>query len=417
MKAHHKVAALVFAAVALTLGACKGVDLAALQGKATSLVEKYKPQLEAGLGTVKGLLEKADGLPKDLPVVGGLVEKLKGQSGQLDKVKGLLDGLPGEVAAAAKSGKGEEDIHKLLAGVDSQVKQGLDETTAALEESKKAVEAAEGEAKAAAVKAAVAGLGESVGAPLAAQTAKVDEALGKAKAFPEGTAGAADLVTALTALKAEADKAKATLDGTAAKVEAAGADAAAAQAAIDTTTSEVSAATKKLEAELPALLEKLAALSAAPVPFAKALSTGVEVKGNPAGIESQLIGFIEDAARPVDKTTWFNFDRLTFEQGSAKLDLEASKEQLANIVAILTAFPNVTLKIGGYTDNTGSAAANKKVSQQRADAVKKVLVEAGIPKERLEAEGYGPEHPVCEANDTEDCRAQNRRIAVRVTAK
>ena len=45
------------------------------------------------------------------------------------------------------------------------------------------------------------------------------------------------------------------------------------------------------------------------------------------------------------------------------------------------------------------------------------LIEAGIAKERLEAEGYGPEFPVCAANDTPECKAQNRRIAVRVTAK
>ena len=36
---------------------------------------------------------------------------------------------------------------------------------------------------------------------------------------------------------------------------------------------------------------------------------------------------------------------------------------------------------------------------------------------RLEAEGYGAEHPVCAANDTDECKAQNRRIALRVTAK
>ncbi|HRE89503.1 MAG TPA: OmpA family protein [Myxococcota bacterium] len=418
MKGHHKFAVLMCAAVALTLATgCKGVDVAALQAKATGLVEKYKPQLETGLNTAKELLAKAEGLPKDLPVVGGLVDKIKGQAGNLDKVKGLLDGLPGQVATAAKDGKGETEITKLLGEVETQAQTGLTEATAALAESNKAVAEAEVEAKKLEVKSGVEKLGESVGAPLAAQVAKLEELLAKAKALPGDNVAAAEIVAGLEVLKGEADKAKATLDGAAKKVEEAGADLIAAQAAVEQTTTEVTAATKTLETELPKFEEKLAALAAAPADFAKALSTGFEVKGAASGIESQLIAFVEDATKVVDKTTWFNFDRLTFQTGSAALDLEASKEQLANMVEILKAFPTVKLKVGGYTDNTGSAEANKKISQQRADAVVAALVEAGIAKERLEAEGYGPEHPVCEANDTEECRAQNRRIAVRVTEK
>ena len=45
------------------------------------------------------------------------------------------------------------------------------------------------------------------------------------------------------------------------------------------------------------------------------------------------------------------------------------------------------------------------------------LVAAGVEKGRLEAEGYGQEHPVCPANDTEECKAQNRRIDVNVQAR
>ena len=150
--------------------------------------------------------------------------------------------------------------------------------------------------------------------------------------------------------------------------------------------------------------------------FMKKLASGFELKGNENGIESQLVAFIEDAARPVDKTTWFNFDRLLFETGSAQINMEKSKDQLANMVEIMKAFPNVAIKVGGYTDNTGSAAVNKKLSQDRADAVVKYLTAAGIDKTRMAAEGYGPEHPVA-SNDTEEGRAQNRRIAVRVTKK
>ena len=75
------------------------------------------------------------------------------------------------------------------------------------------------------------------------------------------------------------------------------------------------------------------------------------------------------------------------------------------------------LTIGGYTDNTGSAAANTTLSQQRADNVMRALIGIGIEKTRFTAEGYGSQFPACAANDTDACKAQNRRIAVRVTKK
>ncbi|MEZ4359045.1 MAG: OmpA family protein [Kofleriaceae bacterium] len=154
-----------------------------------------------------------------------------------------------------------------------------------------------------------------------------------------------------------------------------------------------------------------------PMPFARTLASGVEIKGAADGVEGQLLAFIEDAGRAVDKTTWFNFDRLTFQTGKAELDLDKSREQLANISEILKAFPAVTLKIGGYTDNVGQPQANLKLSGDRAQAVVAALVAAGVAKERVEGEGYGAEHPVCPANDTEACRAKNRRIAVSVRSK
>jgi outer membrane protein OmpA-like peptidoglycan-associated protein len=199
------------------------------------------------------------------------------------------------------------------------------------------------------------------------------------------------------------------------------------EALLTSTTTELGNGVSKLgtdlanaEKEVGALEEAAKQLAAAPPAtgdFAEKLSTGFELKGAATGIESQLVAFLKDAARPVDKDTWWNFDRLTFAAGGADLDLATSKDQLTNIAEILKAFPAATLKIGGYTDNTGAADANKKISQARADAVVKELVALGVDAKRLAAEGYGPEYPVCAANDTDECKAQNRRIAVRVTAK
>jgi OmpA-OmpF porin, OOP family len=149
--------------------------------------------------------------------------------------------------------------------------------------------------------------------------------------------------------------------------------------------------------------------------FFRKLSSGFELKGESAGIERNLVEFVE-SDKVVDKTTWFNFDRLNFKTGSAELDMDKSKDQLVNMSEILKAFPKVNLKVGGYTDNTGNAASNVKLSNSRAEAVVAALVGMGADKTRLEAEGYGDQHPIGD-NATEEGRAQNRRIAVRVTAK
>jgi outer membrane protein OmpA-like peptidoglycan-associated protein len=131
------------------------------------------------------------------------------------------------------------------------------------------------------------------------------------------------------------------------------------------------------------------------------------------GIESQLIRFIEDGGRPVNDTLWFNFDRLLFDTDAATLQSK-SQEQLRNIAEILEAYPNVAMKVGGYTDNTGDPAANLDLSQRRATNVRQALVDLGVPANRLQAEGYGERHPVAD-NLTEEGRQQNRRIALNVT--
>jgi OmpA-OmpF porin, OOP family len=147
----------------------------------------------------------------------------------------------------------------------------------------------------------------------------------------------------------------------------------------------------------------------------RALPGGVELNVPENGIESKLISFISDGGKAIDKTTWFNFDRINFATRSAGLTAE-SAEQVKNISDILVAFPKVKLKIGGYTDNVGNAASNLKLSANRASTVMKALVANGVDASRLTAEGYGDQHPEA-SNDTEEGKAQNRRIAVRVTEK
>jgi OOP family OmpA-OmpF porin len=133
------------------------------------------------------------------------------------------------------------------------------------------------------------------------------------------------------------------------------------------------------------------------------------------GVEGRLLAFIQNSNLTPDKTTWFDFDRLLFNTGSATLQPQ-SGEQLHNIAAILKAYPHVHLKIGGYTDNVGSADENMKLSQARATNVMDELVHLGVAPARLTAQGYGEEHPVGD-NSTAAGRALNRRISMLVTQK
>lgn len=145
------------------------------------------------------------------------------------------------------------------------------------------------------------------------------------------------------------------------------------------------------------------------------LPNGVELNAPELGMENKLNLWLADPAKLVDKDTWFDFDRLLFDTGMATL-LPKSQEQLKNIVEILKAYPNTEVKIGGYTDNVGDPKANMKLSDDRAKSVMNEMVAMGIDAKRLKAEGYGEKHPVA-SNDTDEGKAQNRRIAMRVTKK
>lgn len=233
-----------------------------------------------------------------------------------------------------------------------------------------------------------------------------------------------DVNTRLGANQTELQAIKADLSGAPAKIQAADNNGKPeeAKAAFDAQKA-AKERTPAAKAELDAIEAALAALESAPavvmVPtqFTKVLPSGYNVLGNLNGIEAQLLAFIEDANKKVDKNTWFDFDRLLFKTASTQLEMEQSKEQLTNVVEILKAYPKVTLKVGGYTDNVGKPGDNLKLSTGRAKSVAQNLIDLGIDKKRLDPEGYGANHFVCPANDTEECRAKNRRISLRVTAK
>jgi len=150
------------------------------------------------------------------------------------------------------------------------------------------------------------------------------------------------------------------------------------------------------------------------------LPDGTEWRMGQYSSEYRLFNFLNSKDIQVDQTDktkgWITLDRLRFEIGSSTLTAE-SEDQLKNIAKILNFFPNSQIKIGGYTDNTGTDEINMKISNERAKVTAEKLISLGIDAKRVTYEGYGSLHPVCPANDTDYCRALNRRIDVRVTQK
>ena len=99
---------------------------------------------------------------------------------------------------------------------------------------------------------------------------------------------------------------------------------------------------------------------------------------------------------------------INFDTGKATLKPDAAGI-ISEIVAALQARPNISVKLEGHTDNVGSAANNKILSDDRANAVMAAIIAEGIDKGRLSAEGFGLEKPIA-GNDTEEGRARNRRV-------
>ena len=99
---------------------------------------------------------------------------------------------------------------------------------------------------------------------------------------------------------------------------------------------------------------------------------------------------------------------LNFETGSATIQA-SSNSQLDEVAGMLKGAAQLSLEVGGHTDNVGGADANQKLSDARAAAVVKALVQRGVAASRLTAKGYGQTAPIAD-NRTEDGRAKNRRV-------
>jgi OOP family OmpA-OmpF porin len=103
---------------------------------------------------------------------------------------------------------------------------------------------------------------------------------------------------------------------------------------------------------------------------------------------------------------FFDFDRDIFRP--------EFEEELQQVVSEISEFPENRFEIAGYTDEKGSDAYNDKLSLRRARNIKQMLVDRGIPEDKLEVVGRGKGYPVIPNAKTEEENAQNRRVEINI---
>jgi outer membrane protein OmpA-like peptidoglycan-associated protein len=102
-----------------------------------------------------------------------------------------------------------------------------------------------------------------------------------------------------------------------------------------------------------------------------------------------------------DSSVFFDFD-------SAKLK-PGGRRELERVAEVLNKYRKTTIRVEGHTDKTGPEEYNQKLSERRAQAVQKALIQMGVIEERIKAVGYGETQPV--SSDP----ARNRRVEIYIT--
>lgn len=162
-------------------------------------------------------------------------------------------------------------------------------------------------------------------------------------------------------------------------------------------------------AALAALTAKVKAL----VPHTEVVSTAPETAeqsvSNSLTASQTALGSIDPNNVDVNALVKaLNLQIINFASGSSDIPAD-NKAILDQAATLLNKVTNVKLNVGGHTDSTGNAAANKALSQRRAQAVVDYLTSKGVDGSKLVAQGHGSDQPVAE-NTTEEGRFKNRRI-------
>ena len=108
-----------------------------------------------------------------------------------------------------------------------------------------------------------------------------------------------------------------------------------------------------------------------------------------------------------------NMSDVLFKSGSFEL-MPGARERLAKVSGIVLAYQGLRLQVEGHTDSVGTDEYNRRLSEQRAGAVRDYLIQQGIAADVITAAGFGKSEPVA-SNDTPEGRQQNRRVELVVS--
>ena len=130
-----------------------------------------------------------------------------------------------------------------------------------------------------------------------------------------------------------------------------------------------------------------------------------------SGLKDQ---FVEVRLDRIEQGASIDLNTIRFESGSSELE-DGYQADLVRLVNWLESNSSASVEIIGHTDNVGSNASNLTLSVDRAESVKAFLEASQIPSTRLLASGKRSTDPV-ETNESEDGRAANRRVEIRITS-
>ena len=105
-------------------------------------------------------------------------------------------------------------------------------------------------------------------------------------------------------------------------------------------------------------------------------------------------------------------DSIEFDFDKADLRPQ-NREVLSRIAGVLLTAEGFGIQVYGHTDDVGSAEYNQELSERRADAVRRYLIEAGVPEDKIQSKGFGKAAPLVEGTDPAS-RQRNRRVEIAV---
>ena len=146
-------------------------------------------------------------------------------------------------------------------------------------------------------------------------------------------------------------------------------------------------------------------------------SQNVDLRNVPADMNKKRVDF---RLRPIEvvrieKNALFTLNSIFFDFDKAVLKPESFPE-LERVVQLLNDKPSASIEVAGHTDNIGTNDYNQKLSERRANAVKKFLISKGIDAARVTTVGYGETKPLVSNDDEIDGREINRRVEFTIVA-